>query len=1089
MATSRYSLNTSATRFTYWTGGSTNKGMLGQSHTYWNPTAARQLAYSDYTYNYYTTYMKFNNDQSGVSISSMNATHYPTAIKIKCKRASGLGSYGSQRTARFGCVTSANANNTSGLAAYSDVTIEGSGVGITEYTITTDQSKAQTFVNTLAGGGWFVLGCNSKPTSNTSPMNITNYMGIEYSNMELVIEWTTRATACSAPTAVTISPTVGTPNQSVTISWSGAKAGTNNPISGFRIFWRDGAQPTTSTYTGYKDVTSSSTSGSTTVSVSGTRGTTRYFKVQTKGAYGTGYWSAISSASDSILTNSLPTITNVSPATGTVFVSSTTSFRFTSFTGAANGGYSSLSYAYSTSVGGPKISCTTSTLIPLSTGSNTFYIYAYDGYEYSSNYITRTYIKNVAPTVTFGTITTPSISTQGTPDAGYTYATRLSATATSNKTGTYYFQYLIGTTWRDLTNNTTGKLSNVVLPNLTGVAANTKIKQLRVRIYDGYEYSNYNTANINIHIIPDPVTLGNVYNQLGSSNVANTNPSHFYQNVRVYFRGDEGITAVRYSINSGTEISSTSFFRGNSSSQGYVNLNLASIATKKGASYIIKIMLYRDNLKATLPTLTMFRTNIPTFTNVPSVNTSLGTGGLRPHVLKDSTEIFTVSFYNIFQSSTPDFVNDFDMSNTLTNNLEVKIMYGGNYVTVPYISSSLSSDTITLYYKKNLITDAIANSLGITTYYGTYPIGVQLNLKNSFNERSTKTFTNVFTLYFTEDFPMDNSDLVTELNDVSMTNGILIRHGDRIDFNVAFKSYNYVKTTFQPQIARINTIGMPLETDWKNYGAAIEETPSGTPSIGVPWAETKVYSVAVEEISESKYVYLRMKITNTVGKEIKCTSPVYSRFIRHSAASGLLISDLKFTRNSDREFGDISITYSSNNSGMYLIDNYELPGLICTATLEFSLTSNFAVIETSIDTPWKNLTTYSDIQAAFTGAANVTENISSRVPNTGWNFYYARIKLVTEDTNEIYSPDRTRTTYSAPFLIYNISPTVSYRSNQVGINYDLQPGSNYSDGVMVISESTGKNKIYLISAGDTPVLDSYIELKNGHIIFNGGTWD
>ena len=69
------------------------------------------------------------------------------------------------------------------------------------------------------------------------------------------------------------------------------------------------------------------------------------------------------------------------------------------------------------------------------------------------------------------------------------------------------------------------------------------------------------------------------------------------------------------------------------------------------------------------------------------------------------------------------------------------------------------------------------------------------------------------------------------------------------------------------------------------------------------------------------------------------------------------------------------------------------------------------------------------------------------------------------------------------FLIYNISPTVSYRSNQVGINYDLQPSSDYSDGVMVISESSSKNKIYLISAGDTPVLDSYIELINGHIIF------
>ena len=173
----------------------------------------------------------------------------------------------------------------SGLSQYNDISVSPAGSGSVTYTITTNLTQAQTYVNILAAGGYFTLGCNTKPTSNTSPMSVSNYLGLNYSGMTLTIDWATRATSCSAPTAVTISPTVGTPNQSVTISWSGAKAGTNNAISGFRIFWRDGAQPTTSAYTSYKDVTSSSTSGSTTVSVSATRGTTRYFKVQTKGAY------------------------------------------------------------------------------------------------------------------------------------------------------------------------------------------------------------------------------------------------------------------------------------------------------------------------------------------------------------------------------------------------------------------------------------------------------------------------------------------------------------------------------------------------------------------------------------------------------------------------------------------------------------------------------------------------------------------------------------------------------------------------------------------------------------------------------------
>ena len=251
-------------------------------------------------------------------------------------------------------------------------------------------AKAQTFVNALIGGGCISLGCNEQPTSSSYPMSISNYLALNYSGMQLIINWATRATACTPPTSVVITPDVGTPNQSISIGWSGANGGTNNSISGYRIFWKENGVPSFSDYTGYIDVAVVS---STTVNVSPTRGTTRYFTIQTKGAYGGDYWSGMSSAYDSILTNVLPTISNVAPNNQTV-PSSQTTINFTSFTAAANAGFSTLSYYYSTTSTGTKISCTTSTALSLAIGSNSFYVWVYDGAEFSSSYITRTYTRN-----------------------------------------------------------------------------------------------------------------------------------------------------------------------------------------------------------------------------------------------------------------------------------------------------------------------------------------------------------------------------------------------------------------------------------------------------------------------------------------------------------------------------------------------------------------------------------------------------------------------------------------------------------------------------------------------------------------------
>lgn len=104
---------------------------------------------------------------------------------------------------------------------------------------------------------------------------------------------TTRtATACGAPTTITVGSNNVSPGAKVSLRWSGAKAGTINPIKGYEVYYATSAN-------GYYDllakVSSTATSSSTTVTAPSTNGETYYYKVLTVGTV-EGYDSATSTA-------------------------------------------------------------------------------------------------------------------------------------------------------------------------------------------------------------------------------------------------------------------------------------------------------------------------------------------------------------------------------------------------------------------------------------------------------------------------------------------------------------------------------------------------------------------------------------------------------------------------------------------------------------------------------------------------------------------------------------------------------------------------------------------------------------------------
>ena len=271
-------------------------------------------------------------------------------------------------------------------------------------------------------------------------------------------------TACKAPTSVTSSVTIQKPGAPIVISWKNADGGTSNAITGYTLYYRRGAAPTTETYDGKTEISSTVTEDSHTYSSFASnsyRGSTYYFKVVTKGAAGSSYYSTISSAQATCKVNSLPTLSSVSANKNIIARNSATSVTFT-LSGAANDGTLSFRYATSNSTSSTTgITNGASLSVAAGTSNVTYYFWAYDGLEYSTSQsitLTRntlptaptistnkTIVKSGGDNVTFGLTATPGDTGQS---ISYYYATSASGTKTAFTSGstinvkattTYYF--------------------------------------------------------------------------------------------------------------------------------------------------------------------------------------------------------------------------------------------------------------------------------------------------------------------------------------------------------------------------------------------------------------------------------------------------------------------------------------------------------------------------------------------------------------------------------------------------------------------------------------------------------------------------
>ena len=110
----------------------------------------------------------------------------------------------------------------------------------------------------------------------------------------------------------------------MTLSWSGAKAGTNNAITSYEIQYSDSADNSTwGSFIVLTTVSSSATSGSLSVAPPATRGNFRRFRIRTRGAAGSDYYSGWKISTNSVRKNTLPTAPSTAVASPEVYSNET----------------------------------------------------------------------------------------------------------------------------------------------------------------------------------------------------------------------------------------------------------------------------------------------------------------------------------------------------------------------------------------------------------------------------------------------------------------------------------------------------------------------------------------------------------------------------------------------------------------------------------------------------------------------------------------------------------------------------------------------------------------------------------------------
>lgn len=996
------------------------------------------------TWEYYTRYVKEQ---------YYAATRYTARTVIRTQVTSPTGTISGvsgEECDVTGTYRDSNGNASNSLLFSGQCTITHTTAGTASFQVTFDKNTAAPTAGKYCGiwiAGWGDGASNLRPSTVSPSKNLsTNYP----------------YTSCGNPTSVSASGII-TPNGTFTVSWSGATAGTANPIYKYRVYYRlssNKSVPSMGAYTSYKDVSASTTSTSFTVS-GATRGYYIVCGVLTLPTVD-GYGPTSLATGGSVRINSLPAAPSVSvspaklPSTGG-------QVTFTINAGADSDGQTRTLY-YGTTTDVNKATKVTSPWKPTigTSSAKTYYFWTYDGLEYSG-YTSKSVTLNTKPVISVKQTGTALTSANSISSYSYVIAPTVTVTQSkgTGKTYNYYLSYGTSTSNignKTLISSTSSKTLSITDVRIHGMTPTTSGYYYRFSVIcnDGMENSDEVSSNI-FYITRMPRITG-VYNKTGYQNItgfASGNiATHYFQYLGFSFEYDAGYNRLKFSDAEGAH---TIAISGDSSSglKGYItNSSTATSATAANLEYrvgysvsdcyayksgitVTKIaQISPSNLKLGIGTYKYFTQTNATFAN--TVNPNFGADPTSGSSLKD---------FGLYFTGTPSY-------------LKGKIYINSSWTDeFPITISELDDNSISFSIKASDLASNISSKIS--------------NKNTSYSAKMRLTFTNNFgvTSYIEGNFTVD----FREPTNINLSSSKLYMSNDT-DKN-AINKWAYLKqgmgnllgdfaiTSYNtnPSITiQISRSGQA----WQNVKTfKISGTGTALPGAPVEYSASAIVVQEINEILNKEYsVSYRLTVSTDGGSK---TFSLYSNI----PVRGHFSPILEIKANTYRD-GTLNIKYEIIETGAK-IENLDLVDK--KITLKSENANDFIFIDNS-DSYFSNTSK----EAVFTNYdfGNVESKLAKLGITTSLGTY-----LVNDDNMVIKFRTEKTSDFTLDNVIFNLVPTVCYRKNHLGINV-LNPDAN-SNAIIVIGETsaedTTRDTIYFQTSGTNLC-------KVVNFLLDGGQW-
>ena len=897
-------------------------------------------------------------------------------------------------------------------------------------------------------------------------------------------------TSVTEPTSVTVTNIVK-PDGEATITWSGAKAGISNSISGYYLKYSYDSGSTWS-----DEISVSNSPYNFTVPSTATRGATIKAQVQTRGSAGNGWHSSYKDSTSNGKVNSLPTI-SITKVSKTEVKSDGDTVTFTVSAADEDTSQTKTLY-YSTTETGTKIKFTSPLSRIITKDSNIYYFWAYDGLEYSDS-VSSTIEVNEKPSIESSSIGYSDEKFYNSYENSIeksSYYLYTQCNFTLSKPNCYYYIYaLTSNNTYDLTgklqasDTSVNKTCSLAMRELVGkTITGIKIKVIDPKFPTDYIESTYvpifNSEEIKSNFIPEIIFV-NSYNQIANTNIKDGKgncANYFYENLRFRFNYNDGLR----------DISKINFYKDlNNDNSIYAStpISFNYTSTKQEDSNYHFYDFERKDFSSLEPNSNY---KIKLVINYLGLDYEIDTGSSN-----DKTYA-----YNFLNNSTPEdtSTNIYTVSSTSVSCGEpvmgfasdsVLTLHLGDYTTT---TSVISNESDTLYFTIN--NNELFRTLGAST--SNLSVEGYVSGKDIFG-RDLNSEKGKFNINYLNNPEFNNSEFkisdgTNELNIVHFksVNGFIIE-GAEIIFDSEIISYlGNVKLDLYRKSDNIDNLVYSEIVIISKPSISENETKINIPSVNYRFKYTR------DEIKENKNVIYYIKMTNVENPELGAISsensidevyqlnPILSNYL----ASWVPVNDTE---------GNYNVSFNLNrNFDESRIDNDNSSfdtELNVTQTYFQNSSTKFDTFKLNFEDSEKD----KELLKSSIYSTNIIikrENAEDSEGNkiftpeifNSWNIAYSELELIinytvsfkyfgTDNTNTTLTFKLTKTGKTDRVLIYNILPTLSHRQNHLGIN--TPNVSNLSDAVLAISAYNNKTKIYLMGYENNNERTSIIDLSKG----------